>query len=663
MHVFAALAAIIVVFFPAAHSMAQESPALAPPQPEDEIESPEDAIDSPETRLTPGDVETWLDGFMTYALPRGDIAGGVVVVVRDGEVLFKKGYGYADVEEKKPVDPDLTLFRPGSVSKLVTWTAVMQLVEQGRVDLDADVNTYLDFEIPERYGTPVTMRNIMTHTPGFEEQAKGLMGVGRDVIALSAHLKRWVPERIFPPGEMPAYSNYATALAGYVVERVSGMSFDDYLDANIFEPLGMMHSTFRQPLPERLAPQMSQGYALASEPPRPFEIVGPAPAGSMSSPGVDMAKFMIAHLQKGAYGSNRILEPDTAEQMHNTPLTVLPEVNRMMLGFYETNYNGRRVVSHGGDTQWFHTYLHLFIDDGIGLYMSFNSSGKEGATGGIRTMLFHQFADRYLPGEAADGEVDADTAAEHARLIAGRYDNSRRMSTNFFSILNLIGAVKVVANDDGTISVPMMTGLDGQPRKWREIASFIWRETDGKSLLSAEVSDGRVVRFSFDDLSPFMMFEPVPGYRSSAWLLPALLAALGMLFLTTVAWPTAALVRRYYGARYGLAGSEAKAHFRVRLAALLALALFVVWATTISMMMSDYSLLSPALDGWLWVLQILSLVVFVGAAAVGVRNAWVVTRGQRRFTAKLWAVLLALSFAVLLWVALVYDLIAFDVNY
>jgi hypothetical protein len=171
------------------------------------------------------------------------------------------------------------------------------------------------------------------------------------------------------------------------------------------------------------------------------------------------------------------------------------------------------------------------------------------------------------------------------------------------------------------------------------------------------------VRFSFDDLSPFMMFEPEPAYRSSAWLLPALIAALGTLLLTTLAWPAAALVRRYYRARYGLVERDAKAHFRVRLAALLALVLFVAWGTTISMMMSNFSLLSPDLDGWLWVLQILSVVVFAGAAAIGVWNAWVVTSGQRRWTAKLWAVLLALSFLVLLWVALVYDLIAFDVNY
>lgn len=663
MRLLTALAVLTLSFTPAAQLAAQEGPELVPPEPGEELVLPEAASEPAPSGLSRPDLEAWLDGFMTYALPRSGIAGAVVVVVRDGEVFLQKGYGYADVEEKKPVDPERTLFRPGSVSKLVTWTAVMQLVEQGRVDLDADVNEYLDFEVPQRHGVPVTMRDIMTHTPGFEEQLKDLMGVGEPV-PIGEHLKRWVPEQIFPPGETPAYSNYATALAGYVVERVSGMPFVDYVDEHIFTPLGMTHSTFRQPLPEHLEEHMSKGYQLASMPPKPFEIVGGlAPAGSMSASGADMARFMIAHLQKGAYGSARILEPETADLMHTSARTFLPELNRMLLGFYETNYNGHRIIGHGGDTQWFHSYLHLFIDHGAGLYMSFNSAGKEGATNGIRNTLFRQFVERYYPGEAAAGAVGEETAAEHARMIAGAYDNSRRAETSFLSILNLFGQVKIVANEDGTISVPFMTSLSGEPLRWREIRPFIWQEENGEDLLAAEVADGRVVRFSFDMLSPFMVFEPTPGWRSGSWLVPALIAAFAALALSTLAWPSAALIRRYYGAPYRLEGRDASAHRLVRTAALAALALLIAWAVTVSMMMADFSLLSPSLDGWILTLQILSLVVFIGAAAVGLWNAAVVLRSGRRWTAKVWAVALALSFLVVLWVAFAFHLIAFDVNY
>lgn len=385
---------------------AQEGPTLPPQGPASESSAPQAA--TPATAaLSTADVEAWLDGFVPYALQTADIAGAVVVVVKDGQVLAQRGFGYADVAARKPVDPNLTLFRPGSISKLFTWTSVMQLVEQGKLDLDTDVNTYLDFKIPERDDGPVTLRHIMTHTAGFEEQLKELMGVEGEINpSLSEHLRHWVPTR------------------------------------------------------------------------QPFEIVGVAPAGSLSASGADMAKFMIAHLQNGVLGSSRILQEKTAKQMHTTALTLLSRVQRMLLGFYEQNYSGRRIIGHGGDTNWFQSDLCLFIDEGVGLFISMNSAGKGGVTNDIRSTLLEKFADRYLPGPTLDGRVDDKTAAEHARLIAGTYENSRRVDSSFFSLLGLAGPIKVIANDDHTISVPMATNLAGVPLKWREIEPFArlrWR--------------------------------------------------------------------------------------------------------------------------------------------------------------------------------------------
>lgn len=649
----------------ASHGWAQEGAQLPPPGPAAEATVPQSAPPGA-APLTRADVEAWLDGYMPYALQSGDIAGAVVVVVKDGEVLAQKGYGYADLETRKPVDPALTLFRPGSISKLFTWTAVMQQLERGKLDLDTDVNEYLDFQIPPRDGKPVTLRNIMTHTAGFEEQLKGLMGEagGEPVKPFDERLKNWVPERIFAPGTTPAYSNYATALAGYIVQRVSGVPFDDYIEQNIFAPLGMQHSSFRQPLPESLQPLMSSGYQLASEgEAKPFEIVGVSPAGSLSASGADMAKFMIAHLQNGAFGAARILQEDTAKQMHGTALTILPRVHRMLLGFYEQNYNGHRALGHGGDTNWFHSDLHLFIDDGVGMYVSLNSSGQGGASSNIRATLFEQFADRYLPGPTLDGKVDAKTAAEHARMMAGVYENSRRIESSFFKLLGLIGPIKVVANPDHTISVSMALNLAGVPIKWREVEPFVYRDAGGKNLLAAQVENGQVVRFSFDGVSPFMMFDRTPASRSPVWLMPMAIVGLISLLLTSLAWPVSALVRRHYGVPYGLSGEDARAHRWVRIAATAALVIMIGWAITVGQLMNDLTLLSESSDGWLWLLQLLSLVVFVGGAILGVWNAWVVGRSPRKWYAKLWAVVLALSLLLLLYIALTFHLIAFDVNY
>jgi Beta-lactamase len=419
----------------------------------------------------------------------------------------------------------------------------------------------------------------------------------------------------------------------------------------------------RQPLPANLKEFMSNGYARASAAAKPFEMVVAAPAGSQSASGADMGKFMIAHLQKGAFGAARILQAETAEQMHTTPLTILPRVDRMVLGFYEQNRNGHRAIAHAGDTAWFHTDLYLFIDDNVGLFISMNSPGKEGAAGKIRKAVFEQFTDRYLPGPTFDGKVDEKTAAEHARMMAGVYQVSRRAESNFLRLLNLAGGVKVKANEDATISVSMATNLAGVPIKWREVEPFVWRAVDGKDFLSAEVVDGRVERFGFEWVSPFMVFEPMPARISPVWLMPALLAGLVALLLTTLAWPVSALIRRHYRASYPLAGLDATMHRRIRIASTAVVAALIAWGVSLTTTLGSSRMNQSAVDLWLMTLQLLSAVVFTGAAAIGVWNAIVVVRSQRKWYAKTWAVVLGLALLVVLWVALAFHLIAFDTNY
>lgn len=614
--------------------------------------------------LTRADAEAWLDGFLPYALAAGDIAGAVVVVVKDGDVLLQKGYGHADLAEGTPVDPATTLFRPGSVSKLFTWTAVMQLVEQGKLDLDADVNQYLDFEIPARDGKPMTLRQVMTHTTGLEEQIRALITASDDEITpLGEALKHWVPERIHAPGTTPAYSNYATALAGYIVERVSGESFDDYIERHIFQPLGMAHSSFRQPLPPALLANMSKGYDKASDgEAKAYEFISLAPAGSLAATGADMARFMIAHLDDGAYGDARILGAETARRMHATGQASVGPLNRMMLGFYETSVNGHRAISHGGDTQWFHSDLQLFLDDGIGLFVSMNSSGREGATGHIRYALSRGFADRYLPGtpEKAAGVSEADARA-HAQQLAGTYTSSRRPDSNLLSLANLLGPVKVIANEDGTITATLAMGPGGAPKQWREVAPYLWQDTASTDRLAADVVDGKVTRFSMEPYAPIMVFQRVSTWQGLA--MPLLFASLGVLLLTVLAWPVSALVRRYYRAPYKLAGTEARAHRLVRIAALLVLLAMGGALGLVVAMLSNLEMTSPDTDGLIIALRLFATVVLPVGAAVAVWNAWQVLRGRRRLLAKLWALLLALACLFLLWIGVANHVIGFGANY
>ena len=446
------------------------------------------------------------------------------------------------------------------------------------------------------------------------------------------------------------------------MERVSGASFDDYIEREIFAPLGMNHATFRQSLPESFQADMSNGYQLGSAEPKPFEIVTVPPAGLLSASGSDMAPFMIAHLQNGAFGANQILQEATAVQTHSTRSNIIPPLNPMLLGFYANDINGRRIISHGGDTELFHSDLNLFPDDGVGFFVSVNSAGKEGAAHALRTALLQQFCDRYLPDPVPEGAVDASTAKAHAQLIAGRYTSTRRPHTSFLSLLNLLGEIPVTANDDGTITIAALRGANEQPKKWKEIAPFVWRDVADGDCVAAQVENGRVVRFGYDAY-PFMLFEPVPWWWSTGWLLPVLIAALVALALTTLAWPVSALVRRRYGVAYGLTGSAARAHRLVRVASALVLAVVVGWAVLIGLIATSLNWASPGTDGWIIFLRLLSAVIFVAGAAIALWNAWAVLRSNRRMLAKLWSVVLAVSCLAVLYFAFVFHLPGFTANY
>ncbi|QSX77270.1 serine hydrolase domain-containing protein [Agrilutibacter solisilvae] len=665
--VFIALLALgLVTATAGAQAPATEVPPTLQPPATSAAPPPADAMPGPTDRLTASDLEAWLDGFMPYALEQTDVAGSVVVVVKDGQVLLQKGYGFSDLAKRTPVDPERTLFRPGSVSKLFTWTAVMQLVEQGKLNLDEDVNKYIDFKIPAFDGKPVTLRNIMTHTSGMEEVIRGLIANDeKEILPLATTLKHWVPEREYAPGSTPAYSNYATALAGYIVERTSGKSFDDYIEQNIFLPLGMQHSTFRQPIQPNLKAMTSKGYETASDgKEKPYEYINLAPAGSLASPGSEMGRFMIAHLNNGAFGDRRILRDETAREMHGTGQASVGPLNKMMLGFYETTANGHRAIAHGGDTQWFHSDLQLFLDDGIGIYVSTNSSGKEGSARLIRDGLVTGFVNRYLPGPArTDGGVDAATAKAHAQMIAGSYISSRRAASNFMSLVYMMGQTKVVANDDGTISVPMLGTYSGAAKKWREVSPFLWQDTSSGDRLAADIVDGHVTRFSAEPLAAIMVFQRASWWQSPAVFMSLLFGSLAVLLLTVLAWPVSALVRRHYGVRYPLSGQDARAHRWIRLASLGVLLSVGGMVAMIFTMMSDLAMMSPSKDGLVIAVRAITTILLPIGAAIALWNAWSVLRSGRSWWARLWAIVLAVACLALLWIGIACHLVGFSANY
>jgi CubicO group peptidase (beta-lactamase class C family) len=605
--------------------------------------------------LTKADADAWLDGFLPYALDSADIAGAVIVVVKDGAILTERGYGYADIAAKKKVDPHSTLFRPGSTSKLFTWTAVMQLVEAGKIDLDRDVNTYLDFKVAPYQGQPITMRQIMTHTSGFEEALNGLFVHADRVPPLQTFVKHWTPARIFPPGTTPAYSNYATVLAGYIVQRISGEPFDAYIEHHIFQPLGMAHSTFDQPLPPTLAAEMSKGYHLASQPPQPFEMVAGAPAGSLTSSGDDMARFMLAHLD---VERELLMKAATAHEMHDTALTVIPPLNRMELGFYEQDLNGHRIIAHGGDTQWFHSYLWLLLDQKVGVFYSQNSAGRGAASLVIRETLIGSFVDRYFPASTVT-PASFQPRPSDAAAMAGTYQASRRSQSGLRRALNFFGQTSVGATASGGLRVEgfEFTAVNGVPRNFVEISPFVWQELNGHERLAAKVAGGRVTRFSIDSESPFTVFEPVPWYLSTAWLRPVVLVSLvvllGLALSPLVGWAA----RRTYNAAKRLQGTERNAYRASVSAAVAALVIIAAWLSILLPLTFDP--LGPSV----YFLQLATVLLLPTLCVVSAWFLWAGV-GVRRggFSLGLRTVVLLASVSVL-WAAIGYNLTHFGLDY
>jgi CubicO group peptidase (beta-lactamase class C family) len=566
---------------------------------------------SPAAELTKADFETFLDALIPSQLRNRNIAGAVVAVVKDGQVLFQKGYGYADFEAKKPVLPDQTLFRPGSISKLFTTTAVMQLVEQGKLDLDRDVNDYLDFAIPKTYPEPVTLRELLTHRAGFEETLKNLFVAHQnDVKPLRTYLVNQMPTRIFPPGKVPSYSNYGFTLAGYIVERVSGEKFERYIDNHILKPLRMTSSTFDQPLPPQLAPQMSKAYLNASKQPRDFEFVQAAPAGALSTTAADMTRFILAFLQDGSVDGVAILKPETVRQMETRQFELDPMICGLGITFMEYGMHPVRAIGHGGDTVYFHSDMVLVPDAHVGYFISYNSLGKN--IGGGRGEILHAFMNRYFanPGEPKI-DVAANTQKSDGRKVSGVYDGTRRAETTFLKLIALLDQFRVSSDKEGILTVEGNKDQSGELKKWKEIAPLVYREVDGRERIAFRPDAYGTVR----EMLPFPAIyegQRVPWYATKTFVGVVIGGNLLLAFLTVFLWPVAVVIRKRYRRPLFSTKKDRLLYFFSRIVCLGELVFILAPVLLLSQALEHIVILGDAINPWLQALHVFGWVLMAG---------------------------------------------------
>jgi CubicO group peptidase (beta-lactamase class C family) len=609
--------------------------------------------------LTDDNIARVIEPLMNRWIDNRKGPGAVVAVVKRDGPVFAEGYGFADIAARKRFTADATLVRPGSISKLFAGIAVMQLVDAGRLDLDRDVNGYIDFVIPvPDGGVPVTLRRLMTHRAGFEDHAKGVFSRNPEPEPLGRWLAGNLPARIFPRGDVEAYSNYGLALAGYIVERVSGEPFADYAERHILGPLGMRHSTFRQPLPDDLAPLMAKGYRTSGEPPlRFFETVFPSPAGALSATGADMGRFMRMLMNGGELDGVRVLPKARLDEMM-APAGATP-AGYLGLVFFGQKVAGFDTIGHGGATMTFFSSLTIFPEYGIGVFVSRDGIGDIREPGDVPNPAA-VIARRFLPGESRErapekaGAGAAAFAAEAA--VAGVYHSSRRADTTIVRLGELISQVVVRTDSAGNLNVSQAIWPFGAGRTFRRMDRNLY---DGPGGRLAFIDDAGESYFA----SPSARLQRVPWTLDMRWIAPALAASMAAVFLTLLAWPFAALWRRWRKKRWSEDRGERRGYLAVRLVLLADAAVIVAIMLLFMAGRTDPTILNEALDPLMLAIYALAWLGVLGAALTVWSAALFWRHGAGSGWSRIHHTLIAAGCVMLAWFFVTFHVAGTTLNY
>jgi hypothetical protein len=433
---------------------------------------------------------------------------------------------------------------------------------------------------------------------------------------LRDYLVAAMPARIFAPGSVPSYSNYALTLAGYIVERISGEPIDKYIAAHILAPLKMDHSSFAQPLPEVLEANMSQGYLAAAQGSRKFEFVTTSPAGALSATATDMTRLMLALLGDGTLEGATILKPESVSAMETRQFELHPALHAIGLILMEYSMNGQRIVGHGGDTIFFHSDMILMPDAHIGLFISYNSAGSR--PGGGRTEVIRAFLNRYFPEPVtAAPAIDAKAAQADGRAVGGVYMGSRRGDSTLLKVAAILGQTSVTADQNGVLTIEGLQGPRGGPKRWREVGPLVYREVDGPDLIAFRQNANGIVTDMLP-ATPIHIAQRVTGLCSKTVLLPVVGGSLGLIVLTLLLWPVAALVRKRYGRRLFTTVLDRALFFFSRLVCLFQIVFVGLILLPLSLADKNIGFIGDGINPWLTTAHIFGWLGALGLVVLGI---------------------------------------------
>lgn len=608
------------------------------------------------------ELEIFFDGLFQGLMDTHHIPGGVVAVVQGDSLVLAKGYGHANIEEQIPVQPDSTIFRVASISKLFIWTAIMQLVDAGKLDLNTDLNTYLteiDVKVPDTFNAPVTLGHLMTHTAGFESRYIGrAVKSPSELLSRTEVMREQMPERVRAAGQVASYSNHGSELAALVVEAVTGQSYEDYVVEHILRPLGMKSTNLRQQIPEHIQERLATGYAYQSGALRvqQFHYTLVPAAGAMTSTAMDMARFMRAHLNAGRLGEVEILDSLTTRRMQSPLFEPAPGVSPIAHGFYGSIYASQPVIRHSGDISGFHSDLVLIPEQQLGLFLSFNGQG-----GNLRESIIEAFMRRYFGNETTMSQSFRSTSvdrgdtpawAEDLTLFTGSYVSARRVHSTLAKLGALLFAVEVEDAGEGQLRTHATETITWIPTD----RPLLFREKAGDRTLSfLEGNNGHPAYFYYGNI-PIIAFERAPLRMQMGFNLLLLLGTGLLMFSAVIVGPVAAFVRNRFDVSvracspmpltaYGLSGGASL--------------LLLVFIFGLIFVLLNPLALYVGLPGWF---QTLLVVPFIAMAMIAV-NIYLLVRswmsGTGRLSARIYISFVTLACVAVLWQLHYWNLLGF----
>jgi CubicO group peptidase (beta-lactamase class C family) len=528
---------------------AQVRPAAAnPPQPTAiQTQGPTD----------PAEFEAFLDAYLAGQMEEHHIPGVVFTMVKDGEVFFTKGYGYADLEKQTSIDPEETVLLNASLAKVFTAVGVLQLNERGLIDLNEDVRPYFtEFPLKTNFDEPLTFANLLTHTDGFESRMIGMSArTEADLLPLGELLEIYMPSQLYPPGKYMTYSDHASNLSGYLTQEISGLPFSQYMAENILLPLGMTSTVLAQSTPEELRSRLIVGYDYLNghQEPSGMDYTRYEPGGGLRTTAADMNNFMLALLNGGKHAGVQILNPTSVEMMFTQQFTPHPKTAGITYGLFEHLENGQQLFLRDGDGAGTRTRMVLFPDQNLGFFISYNSGDSR-----LRLDIIGAFLDQYYPAAGSTDPVPMDGYQGRASQFSGTYRPLHEDTTSFAkSALLFSGLIEVTDTDEGYLSITatglagpeddVMGGFEGTSL-WAEVEPLYFERVDGKGQLAfAEDESGRIVQM-ISGQGYHSTFEKLAWYEARAvhivWIALVAFLIFTVLISTFVFWPLGALIRK-----------------------------------------------------------------------------------------------------------------------